>query len=288
MGIGGRVAAAVGDRELDAAGIGDPALRASYAACRRLNAAHGRTYFLATLLLPPAKRPAVHALYGFARYADELVDADDRPQPEEAAARLDQLERALDLREPAEPAVLRAFRHTEERYAIPRAHTTRFLASMRSDLTPLVFDDEQLEEYMAGSAAAIGLQMLPVLGHALPYEVVAPYAVDLGLAFQLTNFVRDLAEDARRGRTYVADPRAAGRRARRLYRSAEQGLRLLDPSSRDCVRTALTLYEGILDRVEAAGFPTTRVTVPRAARVRVAAPGLLRAVRARSTSRASA
>ena len=60
--------------ELDAAGISDPALRASYAECKRLNSLHGKTYYLATLLLPPAKRPFVHALYGFARYADEIVD----------------------------------------------------------------------------------------------------------------------------------------------------------------------------------------------------------------------
>jgi phytoene synthase len=60
--------------ELDAAGITDPALRASYAECKRLNSLHGKTYYLATLLLPPAKRPFVHALYGFARYADEIVD----------------------------------------------------------------------------------------------------------------------------------------------------------------------------------------------------------------------
>ena len=61
-------------KELDAAGIRDPALRASYEACRRLNASHGKTYYLATLLLPAWKRPYVHALYGFARYADEIVD----------------------------------------------------------------------------------------------------------------------------------------------------------------------------------------------------------------------
>ena len=61
-------------RDLDAAGITDPRLRASYERCRELNAQHGKTYYLATLLLPPAKRPYVHALYGFARYADEIVD----------------------------------------------------------------------------------------------------------------------------------------------------------------------------------------------------------------------
>ncbi|MGH8089183.1 MAG: squalene/phytoene synthase family protein, partial [Stenotrophomonas sp.] len=67
--------------ELDAAGVTDPALRAAYTQCRRLNAAHGKTYFLATRLLSPAQRPAIHALYGFARYADEIVDdlADSRP-----------------------------------------------------------------------------------------------------------------------------------------------------------------------------------------------------------------
>ena len=62
-------------RELDAAGITDPQLRQSYECCRRLNAKHGKTYYLATLLLPPEKRPYVHALYGFARYADEFVDS---------------------------------------------------------------------------------------------------------------------------------------------------------------------------------------------------------------------
>ena len=77
-------------RELDAAGITDPALRASYERCRRLNAAHGRTYYLATLLLPPAKRPYVHALYGFARYADEIVDdLGSTLSPEEKADWLD-------------------------------------------------------------------------------------------------------------------------------------------------------------------------------------------------------
>ena len=60
--------------ELDAAGISDPQLRASFTECKRLNSLHGKTYYLATLLLPPAKRPFVHALYGFARYADEIVD----------------------------------------------------------------------------------------------------------------------------------------------------------------------------------------------------------------------
>ena len=75
--------------ELDAAGIDGAALRASYTLCRSMNAEHGKTYFLATLLLPPAKRPFVHALYGFCRYADDIVDD---LGPATAAARRDAAE----------------------------------------------------------------------------------------------------------------------------------------------------------------------------------------------------
>jgi phytoene synthase len=278
----------IGGRELDAAGVGDPALRASYAACRASAARHGRTYYFATLLLPAHQRPAVHALYGFARHADDLVD--DQPDTARAAADLADLELALDHPHPREPAVLSAFRHTTARYGIDPHLTQQFLASMRMDLTVTRYDsDADLDAYMAGSAAAIGLQLLPVLGHERPYDVVAPYARDLGLAFQLTNFVRDVAEDATRGRTYVPDPRGAARRARALYRSAEQGVRLLDPGSRDCVQLALTLYERILDKVEAAGFPDRRVSVGRAERLARAAPVVVRRVLpTRPTSTASA
>src|SRR5690349_24507045 len=87
-----------GAAELDAAGVTDPALRAAYATCRALNAAHGRTYFLATRLLPAARRPAVHALYGFARYADEIVDdLDDHRPPAAKSAQLDALAADLEL-----------------------------------------------------------------------------------------------------------------------------------------------------------------------------------------------
>src|SRR6185503_13641347 len=126
-----------GASELDAAGIHDPALRAAYTACRALNAHHGRTYFLATRLLPRARRPAVHALYGFARYADEIVDdlGDDRT-PAAKAARLDalaaQLAAALDGGPAAHP-VLAALADTARRYAIDRDHFTDFLVSMRMD-----------------------------------------------------------------------------------------------------------------------------------------------------------
>jgi phytoene synthase len=301
---------------LDAAGITDPALRASYRHCRALNAAHGRTYYLATLLLPAAKRPAVHALYAFARYADDLVDELDRPLPaHEAARRLDALEAGLAGPVPDEPQVLAALRDTVARWGVPVVHLHDFLAAMRMDLTVTgyaTFDD--LLGYTHGSAGVIGLQLLPVLGTVVPAAVAAPYAHDLGTGFQLVNFVRDVGEDLRRGRVYLpaeelaahgvsrqllgagrADPRVRAllqfqvARARRLLFTAELGVRLLDPTSRDCVRTALVLYGGILDAVERSGYRVLdqRAAVGPARRLTVAGAALVRARRARALSSAA-
>ena len=80
--------------ELDAAGVSQPRLRDAYRRCRELNARHGRTFFLATRLLAPAQRPAVHALYGFARLADDILD--DLDSPMDTAAKAARLQRFSD------------------------------------------------------------------------------------------------------------------------------------------------------------------------------------------------
>ncbi len=304
-------------RELDAAGITDPALRASYEACRRLNASHGRTYYLSTLLLPAWKRPYVHALYGFARYADEIVD--------DLASTLSDAEKAdwligwgeqfvADVQAGgSEHPISRAVVDTVRRWDIPLRHVEDFLASMRMDLTVTeyaTFDD--LMVYVHGSAAVIGLEMVPVLEPLVPREIAEPYAADLGVAFQLSNFIRDVGEDLQRGRVYLpmADLAAFGvtrghllhgvvdgpvrrllafevARTREVYRSAASGVRLLHPTSRPCIETALALYGGILDEVEDADYEvlSQRVGVGPARRARVALPGLARAVAARRVSR---
>jgi phytoene synthase len=301
-------------RELDAAGITDPLLRASYERCRRLNAAHGKTYYLATLLLPAAKRPSVHALYGFARYADEIVDdLSSTLTPAQKAAELtgwgEQVRRDLAAGRSAHP-VTRAFVDTVRRWDIDVSYVEAFLRSMRMDLTVAGYASwADLMEYVHGSAAVIGLQMLPILGHpGVPRAVVEPYAADLGVAFQLANFIRDVGEDLRRGRVYLPleDLAAFGvdrerlargvldgpirrllafeiARTREIFRAAEPGIRLLDPTSQDCMRTAFALYGGILDAVERADYPvlTRRATVSPARRAAVALPGLVRARRAR-------
>jgi phytoene synthase len=301
-------------RELDAAGITAPRLRHAYEECRRLNAAHGRTYYLATLLLPPAKRPYVHALYGFARYADEIVD--DLTSGLTPAARAAELDRwtarsleALSSRRSEHP-ILRALVDTVTRWHIPVAHVEAFLASMRMDLTVTGYPTyTDLLSYVHGSAAVIGLQMTPLLEHpGVPSTVVEPYAAELGVAFQLANFIRDVGEDLERDRVYLpADELAAFgvdrarltrgvvdapirallrfqvARAREVFRAAEPGIALLHPASRDCVRTAFVLYGGILDAVERNDYQvlTQRATVGLARRAAVALPALVRARRAR-------
>ncbi|MFJ9097424.1 phytoene/squalene synthase family protein [Streptomyces sp. NPDC102405] len=299
-------------RELDAAGITDPALRAAYTYCRRLNARHGRTYFLATRLLPVERRSAVHALYGFARWADDIVDdLDGRRTPEDRDRRLRRLEsdlaHGLRTRGGDEP-VVRAVADTADRYGIETALFADFLASMRSDLHVTDYPTyAELRAYMHGSAAVIGLQMLPVLGTVVPRAQAAPHAADLGVAFQLTNFLRDVGEDLDRGRVYLpadllaahgvdrprlewsrrtgrGDPRiraaliAAEAMTREVYRAAEPGIAMLDPRTRPCIRTAFTLYAGILDAIADQDYTVLhrRAVVSRGRRAATAAAGVVR------------
>ncbi|ELP45189.1 phytoene synthase [Mycobacterium avium subsp. paratuberculosis S5] len=199
--------------EWAAAGIEDPLLREGYRRCRELNAAHGRTFFLATRLLAPDQRPPVHALYGFARYADDILDdLDPRVGPAVRARRLQRLsERLFSGGAHADDPLVAAVTHTARRYRISSQLFADFLASMRMDLTVTDYPDrEALNRYMRGSAEAIGLQVLPILGTVTPVDEAAPYAAALGRAFQLTNFLRDVDEDLARGRVYLpADELAA-------------------------------------------------------------------------------
>ncbi|MFB6633599.1 phytoene/squalene synthase family protein [Streptomyces sp. NPDC056362] len=310
-------------RELDAAGVTDPWLRQAYSTCRTLNARHGRTYFLATRLLPLDRRSAVHALYGFARHADDIVDdMATVVSPAERSSALDVLEaqwhRAVRGERVPEPAVAAAA-DTRARYDISPCHFDHFLASMRDDLVVrdyATYDD--LRGYMYGSAAVIGLQMTPILGTVAAREEAEPYAAALGIAFQLTNFLRDVGEDLDRGRVYLpADLLAAsgvdgdmlrwsrltGCRDRRItaalraaaaltrdeYRRAAPGIDLLDPLSAPCVRTAFVLYRDILDVIEEEGYAVVhrRAVVGKRRRAAVALPGLARAWAARRRTRGS-
>ena len=297
--------------ELAAAGVFDVRLRASYRHCRALNAQHGRTFFLATRLLAPWQRPAIHALYGFARRADDILDDFDQGlDTVTRARRLEQLAgQFFDGGEHLDDPVLAAVLHTARTYGISADLFSDFLASMRMDLTVTDYPDRAaLNRYMHGSAEVIGLQLLPVLGTVGPVGTTAPYAAALGRAFQLTNFLRDVDDDLQRNRIYLpadelavfkvdrdvlnwchqhrrTDPRV--RRAlaaqleitRDVYRFARKGVALLAPRSRPCVTTALRLYSEILDRIEDCDFAvfSRRASVSKVRRLSVAGAGLARA-----------
>jgi phytoene synthase len=297
--------------ELTAAGITDPQLRASYEECKRLNALHGKTYYLATLLLPKAKRPFVHALYGFARYADEIVD--------DLASTLSDKEKAAELKTwgdkvlaglksgDSNDQVGRALIDTVTRFDIPHEHFVAFLHSMTMDLTVTEYADyEALMEYVYGSAAVIGLEMVPILG-ALSEAAYEP-AEKLGVAFQLANFIRDVGEDLDRGRVYLPQDELAQfgvdremlearkltpqivaalkfqlERVRQLQREATPGILQLEPSSRPCIEAASELYCGIVDEVEAIGYDifNKRAKTSTARRMRVAGKAYVKAIAAR-------
>jgi len=286
--------------ELTAAGITDPDLRASYEECKRLNALHGKTYYLATLLLPKAKRPFVHALYGFARYADEIVDdLASELSVEEKAKVLSKWGNGVlaDLKKgTSQDAVGRALIDTVNRFDIPHQHFEAFLHSMTMDLTVQEYESyEDLLEYVYGSAAVIGLEMVPILGplHENAFEA----AKKLGIAFQLANFIRDVDEDLDRGRVYlplkelgqfgvtremleerVLTPEIIEAlkfqiaRVRQLQAEAAPGIAMLEASSRPCIEAASTLYCGIVDEVEKIGYDifNHRAKTSTSRRIRVA------------------
>jgi phytoene synthase len=166
------------------------------------------------------------------------------------------------------------------------------------------YDD--LMEYVYGSAAVIGLQMVPILGP-LSDEAYEP-AKKLGIAFQLANFIRDVGEDLDRGRIYLPLDELAQfgvtqemlrakkltpeitaalkfqiERVRELQRQAEPGIQLLEASSRPCIVAASTLYCGIVDEVEKIGYDVfnKRAKTSTARRLKVALPAFIRAIAAR-------
>jgi len=298
--------------ELTAAGIVDPKLRASYQECKRLNSIHGKTYYLATLLLPPAKRPHVHALYGFARYADEIVD--------DLASNLTLDEKAFVLKKwsnqvlsdiksgSSNDPIAAALVDTTSRFKIPIAHFEAFLHSMNMDLSVRQYQTyEDLHEYVYGSAAVIGLQMVSVLGTISPDAVTSANeaAEKLGIAFQLANFIRDVGEDLDRGRVYlpmteleahgvnrqmlearVTTPQIKSalneqiQRVRRLQNESTAGIKLLTPGARQCIQAASQLYCGIVDEVEKIDYQifTKRAKTSNWRRTKVALPAYLRAL----------
>lgn len=253
----------------------DITVREAYERCRRMQRRHDPTFFLATSRLPRSSRPAVHALYGFLRGADEIVDGRDRLSgPEQRRAALDgwqaALEQGVQQGRSSHP-VLAALADAGARHGLPLHLLDTYMASMRVDCDDRVRipDDDALDRYMNGSAATVGRLMAPLLG---AREGGSEPLARLGVAFQLTNFVRDVREDWEMDRVYLPgldeDALARGEataaireriardvaRARELFATSLDAEAHVPASMRRGMRVARAIYGRVLDRVERVEF----------------------------------
>jgi len=262
-------------------GAMDAAVAASYETCRRLHRRYDPAYYWATRRLPADVRPPTHALYGFVRTADEIVDGPGRPAtPAARRAALDaweaELERGLAAGRSGHP-VLGALVDAGARHGLPLEELRPYMRSMRVDCAPVrVRTWEELLAYMDGSAGSVGRIMAPLLG--VPDRHHADFG-RLGQAFQLANFVRDVREDLRLDRIYLpeedrarfgvrdedlarerATPEARAliahqvARARGLFAGAQEAIASAPARVRPGIRLAVAAYGRVLDRAERAGF----------------------------------
>ena len=266
----------------------DTALSAAYETCRRMQRRHDPTYYWATRSLPGDVRPATHALYGYVRTADEIVDGPHRPpSPQARRAALDawevELDRGLAAGRSPDP-VVRALVDAGLRHRLPLGELRAYMRSMRIDCGPVrIATWEELEAYMDGSAGSVGRIMAPLLG--VPARHHAGYG-RLGLAFQLTNFVRDVRVDYGLDRIYLpaeelerfgvvaddigldsASPElcallaAEVGRARELFAESEPAVAAALPAARGGMRFARAAYVAVLDRIEAVDYDVLRHTI---------------------------
>ncbi|HMO80464.1 MAG TPA: phytoene/squalene synthase family protein [Pyrinomonadaceae bacterium] len=250
--------------------------------CRQITRHYGTSFYFATQFFPKEVRDGIYAVYAFARIPDEIVDD---PTCTDHAAALRRLEDWRDgwrdamaaggSDDPVMDAIVHVFRH----YEIPAEDGEAFLRSMFMDKDKFEYENyAELEEYMYGSAGVIGLMVTRIVGFSSPEAF--PYAIKLGYAFQLTNFLRDIREDYEGlGRVYMPKDEMArfqitaediaGRvrderfikfmkfqveRNREVYREALPGIKLLNWRGRLAVRVAFVLYRAILGEIERANY----------------------------------
>jgi len=267
-----------------------------WAVCAAVAREHGRTFYFASRFLPASRRRAILAAYAYCRLADDIVDRGDPADTGPTVAALARWERELD--EPVSP-VTRAFALVRETYAISREPVCDLLTGVRMDLAPRPFQTwDDLRDYCYHVAGTVGLIVAPILG--CRDQTALPHAVSLGIAMQLTNILRDVAEDAAMGRLYLplgdlaefgVDPEAvlAGRpngrfadlmafeiaRAREQYRDAHRGIAALAPSGQLTTLAASRLYGKILGQIEAQRYDVfrQRAVIPTSRKVQ-AMPGI--------------
>jgi phytoene synthase len=263
-----------------AAPVQEPAaLEAAYAHCEALTSVHSRSFSLASRLLPWEKRRAVHALYAFCRTVDDLVDepTDNAESALEAWRHPEQMARRTD----ADPVAV-AWTDARARFQIPDLYAQQLIDGVRRDLHQTRYETfEELAAYAYGVASTVGFMSMHIVG--FRHEAAIPYALRMGIALQLTNILRDVAEDWERDRLYL--PReeledfgigeadlAAGvvterwralmrfqiSRACRLYADSWPGLALLSRKGRLAIAAAADFYSAILHDIRAHDYDVFR------------------------------
>jgi phytoene synthase len=253
---------------------GDAALEKAYALCGQIAAAHSKSFYLASGLLPEEKRSAARALYAFCRTVDDIVDENTLVGREVELEYWRSLAQGSGHPRP-DDLVAQAWTDTRIRYHIPAHYALQLIDGVARDLTPgryACFDD--LTTYCYGVASTVGLMSMHIVGFHSPEAV--PYAIRLGVALQMTNILRDIGEDFRSGRVYLPQDELEAfglseadlecgevserwrefmrfqiRRVRELYSEADAGIRFLERDGRLAIGAASGFYQGILEAIEA-------------------------------------
>lgn len=258
-------------RRADVTAVTEERVARAYRTCARMQRRRDPTYYWAVRCLPAERRPPIHALYGFVRGADDI--ADDRSRNGARRPALDawqaELEDGLARGRSGHP-VIAALVDAGPRHGMPLHLLGEYMDSMRADCAEPVRmrSQDQLERYMAGTAT-VGPLVAPLLD--APDEASTLLA-RLGVAFQLTNLIRDVREDwglgrvylpglheedlARRAATHRLREHVAGQvvRARDLFRDSDALAQMLPAAVRPGVRVAVAVYARVLDRVERQGY----------------------------------
>ncbi len=274
-----------------------------YRHCRQITRDNSRTFYMASSLLPREQRQAIWALYAFCRVSDDLVDRETGDGYRKFQTWRQQ---TLNNLGPDGDPVAIAWAETRARYRIPRQYTEQLLDGIASDLATTRYETfDELAQYCYAVASTVGLMSAHIVGYTGREAI--PYAVKLGVALQLTNILRDVAEDWRNGRVYLPRQELADfglteadiarwveslgpvddawraftrfqiARARQLYAEALPGIAMLGKSGRFAVGAAAELYQAILDDIEAHDYDVfTRRAHTRDRRKLAMLPGIWR------------
>src|SRR5690554_6005448 len=235
----------------------------SYSVSKITTKKYSTSFSLGILALKPTIRPAIYAIYGYVRLADEIVDSFHGYDKEKLLKRLRiQTEEALSEKISLNP-ILQSFQETVHKYAIDYALIEQFLHSMEMDLQQIDYNSDLYQEYIFGSAEVVGLMCLQVFtdGDKHKYEQLKPYAMILGSAFQKVNFLRDLKDDYQvLGRTYFPHvnlkdfnckvKKDIEREIEEEFKEALIGIKMLPPSSKFGVYLAYTYYHSLFRKIQ--------------------------------------